>query len=168
MSKRKRNDNLQVQVESNGPQGAVVQTIDTGTAHEQLPSGVSVGQPQGGNQPERDPEDAHRWEESLVPRAIIAPPEVIEEQIVRNGIINARVDLLTMPRMKDEINIINEVRDLLFSIRDNSIYCPICRYPEFAPNETRSSHFEGCSVGLMCEKLLALYPKDGCTVKWRK
>lgn len=61
-----------------------------------------------------------------------------------------------------------KLRDLLFSIRDNQIYCPICRCPEFSPNELRSSHFEPCSVGEMCERLLVLYPRPEVTVKWRK
>jgi hypothetical protein len=61
-----------------------------------------------------------------------------------------------------------KLRDLLFSIRDNQIYCPICRCPEFSPNELRSSHFEPCSVGEMCERMLALYPRPEVTLKWRK
>jgi hypothetical protein len=61
-----------------------------------------------------------------------------------------------------------KLRDLLFSIRDNQIYCPICRCPEFAAHEMRTSHFEPCTIGEICEKFLSLYPREGYVVKWRK
>jgi hypothetical protein len=102
------------------------------------------------------------------------PEEAIEQQKILNGIVNARLDIAAMPRMKDEPPLVVgnidmcKLRDLLFSIRDNQIYCPICRCPEFSPNELRSSHFEPCSVGEMCERMLALYPRPEVTVKWRK
>ena len=61
-----------------------------------------------------------------------------------------------------------KLRDLLFSIRDQGVYCPMCRCPEFAQSALRSSHFEPCTVGEACEKLLRLYPKPSLEVRWRK
>jgi hypothetical protein len=61
-----------------------------------------------------------------------------------------------------------KLRDLLFSVRDQGVYCPMCRCPEFAQSALRSSHFEPCTIGEACEKLLRLYPKITLEVRWRK
>jgi len=61
-----------------------------------------------------------------------------------------------------------KLRDLLFSVRDQGVYCPMCRCPEFAQSALRSSHFEPCTIGEACEKLLRLYPKIALEVRWRK
>jgi hypothetical protein len=96
---------------------------------------------------DRNSHQADKWEESLAPKA---PIEHFEPPLVIGNIDMCKL------------------RDLLFSVRDNSIYCPVCRCPEFSPNEMRSSHFEPCSIGEVCEKFLALYPRPDFTIKWRK
>ncbi len=95
---------------------------------------------------DRSSEQADRWEQSLAPKVIPNPEPPL---------IIGNIDMC-------------KLRDLLFSIRDQCIYCPVCRCPEFSPNEMRSSHFEPCSIGEICDKFLALYPRPDFTIKWRK
>jgi hypothetical protein len=101
------------------------------------------------------------------------PTEAIEAQQQVNDIIAATLDM-GIPHSEEPPDVIGNIdmrklRDLLFSIRDNQIYCPLCRCPEFSPSpETRTSHYEDCSIGLICEEFLRLYPKENFVIKWRK
>ena len=152
-----RKTDLPIQVEPNEPQGPVVPSAGA-REDEQLPDSVLVGRPQSSDQPDRDTEDAHLWGQSLA-------PEAVKQQEIANG--NTRLDFLTLNAAKEEVDI-PAIRDLLFSIRDQGTYCAWCRCPEWSQSEMRSSHYEGCVLGLMCEKLLRLYPKDTMNIKWRK
>jgi hypothetical protein len=143
---KKHEHNLHIQLESNGPQESGVRSPDS-RQDEQLPDTVLPRRLQSDNQPERAPQDADKWDGSLAPQPETTIPVV--------------------PQFVGDVDM-NKLRDLLFSVRDNNIYCGLCRCPEFSPNEMRSSHYEDCSIGLMCEKLLRLYPREGYAVKWRK
>lgn len=144
---------LPIQVEPHEPQRPVVPNSST-REDEQLFGTIPVGRPQGGDQPERDPEDADRWDDSLAPQTVL------------KGVVNPEPLIAVTPPV--EAADIPAIRDLLFSIRDQGTYCAWCRCPEWSQNEMRSSHYEGCILGLMCEKLLRLHPREGYHIKWRK